>query len=438
LRIVERHGRTLILAGCCAIQIAGALYYWSSFVRTGYLPSPFINDKADTFMDFFHPLFWAGDDSPYTVWGSVYPPVNFLFLKAVRWLLVGNMQFLDAFALREYAQSAWFYLVFAYLVVSAFAFRSDLWQGFTNLERVLAYVLATLSSPMLFALERGNLIVFCLPFLALALAKPDWKRAGAIGMLINIKPYFALFLLMFALIRRLDQLVACALVAGLIFLISGVVLDLQFLTFLENLLQFSQDAVFSGRELLSMPSSISAFAQVLRTHYGQGGNFFFENIDTLMVVDAIEFVKWVACATTMLCLAMARRSLSVEEALAVSTVVITNLGVWVGGYSLILYIVAAPIFLRMRFRWIYVGLVVLILSPLDAITIMTDNIGPQFAYLSGTQLDIIWQLGFGAVFRPVLNFSLMLALTLEMLLMYINLAGTRSHQMIAKPNGVTS
>ena len=428
----------LILVGCCAIQIAGALYYWSAFVKNGYLPSPFINDKADTFMDFFHPLFWAGDGSPYTVWGSVYPPVNFLFLKGALWFLVGDMRFLDAFALRESAQSAWVYLVFVYLIVAAFAFRPDLWRGFTNFERFLAYLIAALSSPMLFALERGNLIVFSLPFLALALAKSDWKRAGAIGMLINIKPYFAFFLLTFAVTRRLDQLGASTLVAGLIFLISGVILDLHFLAFFENLLQFSRDAAFSGRELLSMPSSISAFAQVLRTHYGQGGNFFFENIDALMVADAVEFIKWFACATTILCLAMAWRSLSVEEALAVSTVVITNLGVWVGGYSLILYIVVVPIFLRMRFRWIYLGLVVLILSPLDAITITAENIGPQFAYLSGAQLDIIWQLSFGAVLRPVLNFGLLFALTLEMLLMYISGLEPGSHQMIAKLNGVNS
>jgi hypothetical protein len=436
LNLAVRHGRTFILAGSCAIQIAGALYYLSSFVRNGYLPTPFIYDKADTFMDFFHPLFWADDDGRYTAWGSVYPPVNFLFLKCARWLLIGDAQFADAFALREYMPGSWVYLVFAYLVISGFPFRSELWQGFTNLERFLAYLIGAISSPMLFALERGNLIVFSMPFLALALAKPGWKRVGAIGMLVNIKPYFVIFLVVFALTRRLNELVACTLAAGFIFLVTGVILDLHFLTFLENLFQFSQDAVFSGRELLSMPSSVSAFAQVLRAYYGQGGNFFFENIDTLMIANTIELVKWIACAAALLCCGLAWRSLSIEEAQAVSTVVITNLGIWVGGYSLILYIVAVPVFLRMRFRWIYAGLVLLILSPLDAITILTDNIGPQLVYLSETQLDIIWQLGLGALLRPLLNLGLMLALTLEMLLMYMKLPGTRSRRVTAQPSGV--
>lgn len=423
-----------MLAGCCAIQIAGALFYWRSFLKNGYLPTPFIYDKADTFMDFFHPLFWADDDGRYTVWSSVYPPLNFLFLKCVRWLLIGDRQFIDAFALRDYAQHAWIYIVVAYLVVSALALRSDLWQGFTGLERGLIWMIGALSSPMLFAVERGNLIVFSLPFLALALAKSGWQRAGAIGILINIKPYFAVFLLVLALGRRWNELVGATLAAGFIFLISGVVLDLHFLTFFENLFQFSQDAVFSGRELLSMPSSVSAFAQVLRTYYGQGGNFFPESVDTLMVANAIEFSKWVACAAALLGLGLTWRSQSIEETLAVATVVITNLGIWVGGYSLILYIAAAPIFLRMRLRLIYGISVFLILAPLDVITIMSDSIGSKYSYLSGTQLDITWQLGIGSVLRPLLNFGLLLAVIFEMLLRHMRFAESRGRRL--KPAGL--
>lgn len=433
-----RHRRTMIVAGCCAIQISGALYFWRSFAINGYLPTPFIYDKADTFMDFFHPLFWADDDGRYTVWGSVYPPLNFLFLKCVRWLLVGDRQFMDAFALRDYAQHAWIYIVVAYLVASALAVRPELWRGFTSLERGLVSMIGALSSPMLFAVERGNLIVFSLPFLALALAKSDWKSAGAIGVLINIKPYFAIFLLVFALGRRWNELAGATLAAGFIFLLSGVVLDLHFLTFFENLFQFSQDVLFSGRELLSMPSSVSAFAEVLRTYYGQGGNFYFENIDMLTIANVINFSKWVTCAAALLCLGLTYRSQSIDDAMAVATVVITNLGIWVGGYSLILYIVAAPIFLRMRFGAIYGLLVLLILSPLDIVTVMTDKIGPQFAYLSGTQLDITWQLGIGSVLRPLLNFGLLLTLIFEMLLMYTKLPETFSRRLKPQPGGALS
>jgi hypothetical protein len=214
--------------------------------------------------------------------------------------------------------------------------------------------------------------------------------------------------------------------------LSGVVLDLHFLTFLENLFQFSQDAVFSGRELLSMPSSISAFAQVIRTFYEHGGTS--DKIDFLMVADALELVKWAACAAAMVSLALTRKNEPIEEAMAVSIVVMTNLGVWVGGYSFILYIVAVPIFLRMRLRWIYLGIILLILSPLDAITIVTDNIGPRFSYLSGAQLVVIWQLALGTLLRPLLNFGLMLAITLEMLLVYMKITRTPTYRMTPQSN----
>jgi hypothetical protein len=313
------------------------------------------------------------------------------------------------------------YLALTYLVMPAFAFRADLWQGFTCVERTLLYLYATLSPPFLFALERGNLIVLTLPFLASALAEKGWKRAAAIGVLINIKPYFAIFLLVFALTRHLNEFTTSALAAGFIFLVSGIVLDLNFFTFFENLLRFSQDSVFSGRELLSMPSSISGFAQVLRTYYWQGGAYLFGNIDPLILADTIDLVKWAACAAILLCAGLAWQNLSLEKGMAVSVVLITNLGVWVGGYSMILYIVIVPFLFQMRFQSIYLVLILLILSPMDALTLTAENIGLQLSYLSGSQLNITWHLGIGSVFRPLLNFGLLLTLTFELFSAYMRL-----------------
>ena len=50
-------------------------------VIQGTFQLPFSYDKSDTFMDFFHPLYWSNDSGLYTVWGSVYPPLNFLFFN---------------------------------------------------------------------------------------------------------------------------------------------------------------------------------------------------------------------------------------------------------------------------------------------------------------------------------------------------------------------
>ena len=97
---------TRLLFACCVIQIAGCIYFWLSFTQNGYLPSPFVYDKADTFMDFFHTMYWADEPGRYTDWGSVYPPLNFLFLKGARWLLFGQVHESDAFTLRDSAKPA--------------------------------------------------------------------------------------------------------------------------------------------------------------------------------------------------------------------------------------------------------------------------------------------------------------------------------------------
>ncbi len=370
-------------------------------------------------MDLFNPMFWADDSGRYTTWGSVYPPLNFLFLKSARWLLFGDLRQADGFALRDIARPMIPWILLAYGAATLFIFRQDLWRGFTDFQKALLFVACTLSPPMLFTIERGNLIIFALGFLALAFARPGWARAFAIGVLINIKPYFALYLVALALTRRPKELVACTMVAGVIFLFSGIVLDDRFLTFIPNILQFSQENVlFSAREILSLPSSISAFTYVLQTYFSQGGTLSVAGIGIETMISLIEAAKWIGIAGLFSSLALAGRHIPEDFALAAMTVAITNLGVWVGGYSFIFYFVLIPIFLRMAYWKLYLVLITLILLPIDVITILRDNIGDQYAYLSGATVSVDWQLGLGAIARPAVNFCMLLAISFEVFSKY--------------------
>ena len=63
--------RLVILAAICGAQAAAVAYYLFFLNSHGYLPTPFIYDKSDTFMDFFHTMIWADRDGRYTEWGSV-------------------------------------------------------------------------------------------------------------------------------------------------------------------------------------------------------------------------------------------------------------------------------------------------------------------------------------------------------------------------------
>jgi hypothetical protein len=421
---------TRFLFACCVIQIAACIYFWLSFAENGYLPSPFVYDKADTFMDFFHSMYWADEPGRYTDWDSVYPPLNFLFLKGVRWLLFGQIHESDAFTLRDSAKPFIPYIVAALAASALFVFRHDLWRGFTAAQKALFFFIFLLSPPMLFSIERGNLIIFALGFLALALARPGWIRTFAIGMLINIKPYFALYLVAFAISQRPKELVSCTMMAGAIFLISGIMLDEHFLEFVQNLLQFSQDQnLFSPRELLGLPSSVSAFTYVLRLYLYSGGNPSFAGLNIGSIITLVESIKWLAVLAVFFSLGLGGQRIPIETTLAATTIAITNLGVWAGGYSFILYVCLIPIFCRLTYRKVCLACVFLIFMPIDVISLHIENLGDRYAYLSDATVPVVWQLSLGAFLRPVANFGLLLVISVEIFKNYVPFAASVSEKL---------
>lgn len=170
------------------------------FARTGYLPQPFVFDTNDTFMDWFNTAYWANRPGAYDVWRSIYPPLSFVFLNLTTlpgcysgspfhardcdWLARGTI--------------AAFYLIDVALVWIAFR-RTD---ARTALPRTLAFALGL---PLLFTLERGNLILVAFAAFVVAygpiVRSPAW-RAVAVAVTINFKPYLLLPALAHALRRE--------------------------------------------------------------------------------------------------------------------------------------------------------------------------------------------------------------------------------------------
>ena len=75
--------------GFCGLffQVANFVFEVLFYLENDYLPQPFFHDKGDTFMDFYHPYYWADDDGRYTLWKSVYPPLIFCFYFLLKCLL---------------------------------------------------------------------------------------------------------------------------------------------------------------------------------------------------------------------------------------------------------------------------------------------------------------------------------------------------------------
>jgi hypothetical protein len=236
--------------------------------------------------------------------------------------------------------------------------------------------------------------------------------------------YLLLFVLVFVLLliyylarRNWKGLVSCILISGLIFLISGLILDNHFLVFFTNLFDFSQETtLFSLREVIAMPSSISSFSYAL-SH--PDGVIFVSNFLTAQgsatLASIIETIKWLVIFSSFAVLYIRSRLVSDQEILTLLVVIISNMGIWVGGYTLILYAALIPVFFRMRARWPYICLLCLITVPLDIVPLLVNFIGIQYSYLAAENIEILWTLGLGSVLRPVANLALLLLLTYEII-----------------------
>ncbi len=411
--------RLTLLWFFCGIQAAFCCFAFYRFNESGYLPAPFVYDKSDTFMDFFHPLFWSDDSGLYTVWGSVYPPLNFLLLQSFKTLASGNYQLGNAFELRTEARLFLMGLVLVYLAIPLLVLRTRPWRMFSSSETVPIYLAIVLASPMLFVLERGNLILLALPLLALAVAAAGTLTCIMIAFLINIKPYFAIIIMVFLLARRFQDAWVITLAAGAIFLASGIWIDNQFLVFLINLVSFSQsEELFSVREMLSLPSNVSVYSQVLRVYYAQGGELNVIGINLQLLATLVDSIKWlILCAASGII--WATRGMPTTVLIALSIAIISNLGVSVGGYSIVFYIPLIPVLYVMKHRRFYIAAIFVLLAPLDAIGLLTQNIGDQTSYLSGRLLSIDWDLAAGVFIRPPLNLALLAVLSWEVYSRYV-------------------
>ena len=193
------------------------------FAVDGFLPQPFYFLVDQTLMDLYSTAYWDVHGGAYLTWHSLYPPLSFVFV--------------DLFSIHKcYARGAaagrlcdWrsatslllFFILNVWLV-----FRSYRWM---RIEAPAPRTIAVcLGLPMLYALERGNLLIPC--FTAFVLAFGDllrWKPARwlAMAVAVNFKPYLIFSLLPFVGRRAVGGLILCGLlflaVYGLTFLAEG-------------------------------------------------------------------------------------------------------------------------------------------------------------------------------------------------------------------------
>lgn len=159
------------------------------FVDNAYLPQPFFYDPHDTWMDWFNPAYWAYDPGAYDSWGSIYPPLSFVFLR------IFSISHCYANGADPYAVRGCDWLGLLTLHLFWLLNLVLLWLTFRKIDKSTALWRALalgFGLPTASGLERGNLVVVCFTFVILAfgpLLKSARLRWLCAGMAINFKVY---------------------------------------------------------------------------------------------------------------------------------------------------------------------------------------------------------------------------------------------------------
>jgi hypothetical protein len=171
------------------LLVLGGLLYMAVLTYTlEYFPQPFFYDADDTFRDWFSTSIWAHEYGAYDTWLTVYPPLSFLLLK-----IFGAPQCYVYAPLSTVRDCDWIGLAAIHLfyvlniVVAAKTFMKV--DRATALPRSFAL---TAGMPMLFGLERGNLILVC--FICIMLGWGPLVRSARlrwifVGLAVNFKVY---------------------------------------------------------------------------------------------------------------------------------------------------------------------------------------------------------------------------------------------------------
>ena len=405
--VVEFTGMVLVIAGFIRVL--------STFLYQGYLPAPFVFDIGDTFMDWFNTAYWAHNPGAYSVWRTVYLPLSFV----VTGFLGDPGCYRNApYDARDCDHVGIVIILLTYLaccVVAAIAFRKA--DRSTAIPRTVAMAIG---GPLLFALERGNLIMLAfIPFVLAygGLLKSRKGYAAASAFMANMKIYLVLpfFALMVRREWRLFELCCLASVALYLgsLLIVGAGTPFEFVSNLQNWFGVRLGAIWD--ELLYT----TTYAPFLQLDVGQ---YPVRDFIEGRVVDAAKlFIETELIASrsiALLCVALAwfyPRAISTNRLvffILMQSFVVQN----PGGYA-----IAMIVFLMFMEGWknfatgVAIVCAYLLCIPGD-VTVTTLFEVERQSWLTGRMVNSAYVLPLGSFIRPGLILIVLWSLAIDTLI----------------------
>jgi hypothetical protein len=380
-------------------NLSNLISYLLFFKKNYYLPNPFVGDKSDTFMDFFNPLYWGYQADLYTNWHSIYPPLNFLILKLIHCVVSGKVIYNNALDFRTYAITDIWVLILLYFLSIGFLLRHKAWSIFSCKEKTILYFIIITSVPMLYALERGNLIIISLFILPFVFSNNAVIKALSIAIIANIKPYFFLFLIYFVVKKEWKNLTISIMSMFFIFILSSAALGININDFFQSAFFFATNQVFDLREFLTFPSSINIGFPLIR--YEQLAKYKLLLILLRCFLILGNLIIFFLLIKTIF---IKSHEISSQNFFILFLLLISNIFSSAGGYSIVYYATFIPLLLKLQFRVYYILIATLLFVDLDFFAMLSRTNLNSFSFLSQKFVNVHWQLMSGSILRPILNF----------------------------------
>lgn len=221
------------LGFCITIIFTNIIFVIMLFVTRGRIYSDvFASDTTDTFNDFVNCVYDVYKMQPYQN-GSIYPPlchvIYAIFSKFIPSHLFENNWYHFPGALYIANNQSTMLVTFVYMTLSllfVYIGIKILLEKYNQKNKIMPFCLL-FSYPILFAFERGNIMLICLGFLLIFFGYWDstvkWKKnlaLLALSFAINIKIYPVIFLLLFLKKKRWKELVIVIMQCTVIFVLS--------------------------------------------------------------------------------------------------------------------------------------------------------------------------------------------------------------------------
>ncbi len=376
-------------------------------------------------MDFYNPLYWSINENPYSVFKSVYPPLTFIVLDAIGDSLQIK-EYASALDLRTGNPTITTLLLIIYFIILLTAFNSHSWRSLipSALNRLALFVAFLFSTPILFSFERGNIIFLTIPiFTVLIQAKSEIIKYISLAILVNIKPYFILFLIseLHDFKRNIYLVLKYIIFIGVVFIFTSYIYKLNIYEYLYTFIDFSKKTPIPYFDTLSMPLSINALT-AYKDYSPKTHNFatlFY--LPKLLNIITIFYLIYLLTA----------KSFEANKYLLGTSLIILNFSTNIGGYVYLLYIPIIPLLLKENQYKKYLYLLFFIfMIPLDIIKTgsLHNNIFDTVnSYLGQTLLkNITHSFTLGSLLRPIANYLILFIFTYSL------------HQEVGKNNFLIS